>query len=199
MKSLINLYGAVLLVLIAVVAEAPGHGSKVSSVKGSRGGHFTDESLIMPRDNAGHSPYLVINIAAGRISLRTADSVLLDVPCSAGSGATLRDSPTSRVWNFSTPTGVFEVTAKAEDPIWRKPDWAYLEEGLPVPGDPALRLEEDQLGGYSIDLGDGLYIHGTVYTRLLGMNATHGCIRVADEDLEKIYRIVEVGTPVFIL
>ena len=144
------------------------------------------------------SAYLVINVDAGRICLRTADSVLLDVPCSAGSGAVLRDPATGRVWEFTTPTGIFSVKTKAENPLWHKPDWAYLEEGLPVPVDPAQRVVEDELGGFSIDLGDGLYIHGTLYTRLLGMNVTHGCIRVADEDLVEIYHAVEVGTPVYI-
>jgi len=182
-----TLYGAALLVLIATAAEAPGFLNQPPPASEVYLGNLVDES-----------PYIVVNIAAGRISLRTADSVLLDAPCSAGSGGKLRDPATGRVWNFATPTGVFSVTAKAENPIWNKPDWAYIEEKLTIPDDPAQRLEEDQLGGYSLNLGEGLYIHGTVYTRLLGMNVTHGCIRVADEDLERIYQAVKVGTPVFI-
>ncbi len=87
----------------------------------------------------------------------------------------------------------------AENPIWRKPDWAFLQNGLTPPTNPEDRLAANELGDYSLDLGDGLYIHGTLYTRLLGMNVTHGCIRVGDEALEQIYRTVAIGTPVFIM
>lgn len=189
--------GVAPLVLLILAADAPG----LRGTLPAPGGQNTDcLSDVSPAANPlnDRSPFITINVAAGRISLRTADTVLLDGPCSAGSGAERRDPATGRVWSFTTPTGVFQITAKAENPIWKKPDWAYIEEDLPLPENPAERLTAGELGGYSLNLGGGLYIHGTLYTRLLGMNVTHGCIRVGDDDLEKIYHAVEIGTPVYI-
>lgn len=193
---------AITIVLILIVGgtavEAPGGRREYFTQNKGETRQATALKFAATDGQEWDSPYLVINLAAGRICLRSEDSVYLDAPCSAGSGAKYRDPQTGRVWNFATPTGVFAITAKAEDPLWRKPDWAYLEEGSAVPTEPAERLIENYLGGYSLAFGDGYYIHGTVYTRLLGMNVTHGCVRVADEHLENIYQIVEIGTPLII-
>jgi len=50
-------------------------------------------------------------------------------------------------------------------------------------------VEAGVLGDYALGFGQGYFIHGTLYTRLLGRNVTHGCIRVADKDLEKSSRL----------
>ncbi|MBV9109460.1 MAG: L,D-transpeptidase [Gemmatimonadetes bacterium] len=54
------------------------------------------------------------------------------------------------------------------------------------------------LGHFKLDTGDGIMIHGTDDPLAIGFPATHGCIRVADEPLEELYREVDVGTPVYI-
>ena len=41
-------------------------------------------------------------------------------------------------------------------------------------------------------------IHGTLYTRLLGRNVTHGCIRLGKEDLRAVWAAAPIGTPVYI-
>jgi L,D-transpeptidase YbiS len=33
---------------------------------------------------------------------------------------------------------------------------------------------------------------------MLGQSVTHGCIRLGDEDLEKVYNAVQIGTPVYL-
>jgi hypothetical protein len=55
-----------------------------------------------------------------------------------------------------------------------------------------------ELGRYKLDLGDAYYLHGTPYQASIGTAATHGCIRLRDEDIEYLYRTVAVGTPVFL-
>lgn len=54
------------------------------------------------------------------------------------------------------------------------------------------------LGRFKLDLGDGYLIHGTnAYTvDSIGHGASHGCIRMHDGDLERLYELVPVGTPV---
>jgi len=74
-----------------------------------------------------------------------------------------------------------------------------LEEGLPVPSArSSKRIDQYTLGDYSLSLGDGYMIHGTLYQRRLGYGETHGCVRVGDADLEVIYKTLNKGSKVFI-
>ncbi|MEW5995906.1 MAG: L,D-transpeptidase, partial [Candidatus Zixiibacteriota bacterium] len=143
-------------------------------------------------------PYIVIDRYANKLYLRTADKVLLTADCSTGSGAELVDSTGARYWKFDTPRGVFTVHSKLENPWWRKPDWFFIEENQPTPKDERQRLDSDMLGDYAIGFGDGYYIHGTIYMRLLGVSVTHGCVRLAAADLRELYYQTRIGTPIFI-
>lgn len=62
----------------------------------------------------------------------------------------------------------------------------------------ANRRIEGELGAYKLDLGNGYLIHGTPHKTSIGTAASHGCIRVGDEDLEYLYRNVPIGTRVYI-
>ncbi|CAN5746501.1 hypothetical protein BH23GEM7_BH23GEM7_33670 [soil metagenome] len=55
-----------------------------------------------------------------------------------------------------------------------------------------------ELGAYKLDMGDSYLLHGTPHKDSIGTAATHGCIRLHDEDLEYIYRNIPVGTAVYI-
>jgi len=54
------------------------------------------------------------------------------------------------------------------------------------------------LGTRRLDLGDGYGIHGTDHPESIGKAASHGCVRLRNEDIEKLYDMVPVGTPVYI-
>lgn len=149
-------------------------------------------------DRARHQPYIVIDRYSNRLFLRTADSVLLDLKCSTGSGGVLLDSTTGRLWKFDTPAGVYTVHSMLENPWWRKPDWAYVEERQPIPKHESERLDNQMMGDYAIGFGDGYYIHGTIYERLLGIAVTHGCVRLAAGGLEDLYERVRIGTLIFV-
>lgn len=140
--------------------------------------------------------FVVVDTASNRLYLRKGDQVLLDAKCSTGSGLKLVTD--QREWTFQTPRGGFRVISKTKNPVWRKPDWAFLEEGEPPPTNEADRFERGVLGDYALGIGDGYFIHGTLYSRLLGRNVTHGCIRLGEEDLEFLARNVPMGTRVFI-
>lgn len=60
------------------------------------------------------------------------------------------------------------------------------------------RKVEGELGKYRLLLGDGYLLHGTPYKESIGLAATHGCVRMRDEDIEWLYEHVPVGTKVFI-
>jgi L,D-transpeptidase YbiS len=142
--------------------------------------------------------YVVIDRTHNKLYLRRGRDVVLVAICSAGSGATLVDPNGRREWTFATPRGRFTVMAKREAPVWRKPDWAFVEEGRPVPADPRERLEYGSLGEYALDLGDGYMIHGTLYEKLLGRSVSHGCVRLGRDALRQVYAATRVGSPVYV-
>lgn len=142
---------------------------------------------------------VVVDTARNRLSIQRQQEVVLDAIASTGSG-TILDKPGGGrdQWVFDTPRGEFSVQSKLTDPVWVKPDWAFIEEGLTVPKNAADRVEEGVLGEYALGFGKGYFIHGTLYTRLLGKNVTHGCIRLNDADLKRVYQLARVGTPIII-
>lgn len=150
------------------------------------------------RRKVPRGPWIVIDQTHNRLRLMRGDDTVLDAPCSAGSGMVLKEGSGGRVWVFDTPRGRFEVLSRLERPVWRKPDWAFVEEGEPIPKDPGDRLEYGSLGEYALYFGNGYMIHGTLYERLLGRPVSHGCVRLGREPLREVYRQAPLGTPVYI-
>jgi L,D-transpeptidase YbiS len=150
-------------------------------------------ALLTPR-----IPYLVVNTSENRIRVMSGDKIIHEGVCSTGSYVLLKAAD-ERQWVFFTPRGRFQILGKRVNPVWAKPDWAFIEEGLPVPplGSPE-RFEAGVLGEYALELGDGYLIHGTLYKRMLGMPVTHGCVRLDDDDLRVVYRNLQIGSKVFI-
>lgn len=62
----------------------------------------------------------------------------------------------------------------------------------------ANRRIEGELGAYKLELGDGYMLHGTPHQDSIGRAATHGCIRLRDEDVEYLFRNVPVGARVYL-
>ena len=148
--------------------------------------------------SAPEGVYIIVDTAGNRLFLKNGSRLLREAVVSCGSGAFLKDPQKRRVWEFDTPHGVFSVETKYTKPVWTKPDWAFIEEGEEIPKTVKGRIEPGVLGDYSLGFGNGYYIHGTLYTRLLGRNVTHGCIRVGDEDLKAIFAAADIGTKIFI-
>jgi lipoprotein-anchoring transpeptidase ErfK/SrfK len=143
--------------------------------------------------------YIVVDTAENLLYLKDGPRIILKATISAGSGSILIEPSGERKWIFETPRGEFTIRSKIVKPAWVKPDWAFIEEGKPIPKNLRDRVEEGMLGDYALGFGDGYFIHGTLYTRLLGKNITHGCIRVGDQDLKTLFQSVPLGTKVFIL
>ena len=142
--------------------------------------------------------YIVIDTGRNRLYLKRGSGQIREAVISAGSGSILKDPAGKRQWIFDTPRGEYHVQTKYRAPAWTKPDWAFIEEGEAIPKDPRKRVEEGVLGDYALGFGNGYFIHGTLYTRLLGRNVTHGCIRVGDSDLKTVYSAAGVGTGIYI-
>lgn len=142
--------------------------------------------------------YIVVDTGRNRLCLKKGNKTIREAVISAGSGSILKDPAGKRQWIFDTPRGEYHVQTKYLAPAWTRPDWAFIEEGEAIPKDPRKRVEEGVLGDYALGFGNGYFIHGTLYTRLLGRNVTHGCIRVGDRDLKTVYSAAGVGTRIYI-
>lgn len=106
--------------------------------------------------------------------------------------------------DWETPLGVTTVVAKVRKPTWYPPQSIrdqHAREGTPLPASVPPG-PDNPLGDYALRLGipGGAYlIHGTNKPVGVGMQITHGCIRMYPEDIESLFRRVEVGTPVRIV
>ena len=95
-----------------------------------------------------------------------------------------------------TAAGRYEIVEKDVDPTWHAPNKAWAGElaGQTIPAsDPRNPLEARWMGFH-----DGQGIHGTEDVDSLGTAASHGCIRMAVPDVKRLYREVDVGTPLFL-
>jgi lipoprotein-anchoring transpeptidase ErfK/SrfK len=143
--------------------------------------------------------YIVINTTENRFHLYQNKKVIRDGFCSSGSYTMLQSSSGNKKWIFKTPKGKYWIHGKTTNPVWKRPDWSFVEEGLPIPPkDDFSRYEYGVLGDYALAIGDGYLIHGTIYKRFLGMPVTHGCVRLNDEDLKVIYNTLNIGSKVYI-
>lgn len=143
---------------------------------------------------------VLVDISRHRLFVKEGDRILHAAIASTGSGKTLVDPRNpERTWTFETPKGTFSVQSKLEKPVWIRPDWAFIEQGNPVPGKMADRLQPGVLGQYALGFGNGYFIHGALYSNLLGQDVTHGCIQLHADDLQYVFEAVQLGTPIIII
>lgn len=68
---------------------------------------------------------------------------------------------------------------------------------IPPFGSPQRKIPRI-LGTHRLILGDGYLIHGTPEEDSIGEEASHGCVRMFNRDVERLYGLVGEGTAVFI-
>jgi lipoprotein-anchoring transpeptidase ErfK/SrfK len=141
--------------------------------------------------------YVVIALDEHRLYLMEDERVIWSAVVGTGTGTRLEGA--GQKWDFSTPRGMFRIQLKEKNPVWRVPDWAFIERGVPIPPlDSPDRLEEGMLGTTALYLEEDIAVHGTNKPELLGQSVSHGCIRMTNEAARRLYHEVEVGTPVII-
>lgn len=107
--------------------------------------------------------------------------------------------------DWKTPLGKTSVARKVKDPSWHPPESIRREHA--ANGDPLPEIvppgPHNPLGAYALYLNlPGEYrIHGTDIDKIygIGMQITHGCVRMYPEDIAQLYQSVAVGTPVYIV
>lgn len=160
----------------------------------------------VPRDGAARyrdppvnvdGRYVVISLDEHMLHVMEDERVIWSAIVGTGTGTRLEGA--GQKWDFSTPRGMFRVQLKEKDPIWRVPDWAFVERGEPIPPmDDPRRQEEGMLGTTALYLEEDIAVHGTNNPELLGQPVSHGCIRMTNEAVRRLYHEVEIGTPVII-
>jgi lipoprotein-anchoring transpeptidase ErfK/SrfK len=99
---------------------------------------------------------------------------------------TLRSYSVATGKDNSTPVGTFKITDKLENPTW------YKSGAVKKPGEADNQLGTRWMGWDLAHYG----IHGTIAPESIGTQATAGCVRMKNEDVEELYRLVPSGTPV---
>jgi L,D-transpeptidase ErfK/SrfK len=100
---------------------------------------------------------------------------------------------------WATPLGSFHVISRATDPPWVPPlsvRRQHEKDGHPLPAvvPPG---PDNPLGRHAVRLNRPSYlIHGTNKPAGIGLRATHGCIRLFPEDIERLYEQLPPGTKV---
>lgn len=94
-----------------------------------------------------------------------------------------------------TPVGKFVIKEKVYHPTWLPPKSDWAKDAKPIPPGPGNPLGTRWLG---FDWG-GVGIHGTNAPWTVGTAASHGCLRMVTGQVEELFELVEVGTPVVVL
>lgn len=100
--------------------------------------------------------------------------------------------------DYRTPVGYYQVEKRAKNPTWTLPSSPWVEEedwGKVIPGgDP-----RNPIVARWIQLTNtGVGIHGTAARDSIGTAASHGCIRMLEEDVIELFDQVPKGTIVHI-
>lgn len=90
--------------------------------------------------------------------------------------------------NNCTPVGSFKIVNKIMDPVW------YTEKAI-VPAESPDNVLGSRWMGFNLP---GYGIHGTTSPEKIGQQATRGCVRMINAEVEELYKIIPVGTEVTI-
>ncbi|WKE66504.1 L,D-transpeptidase family protein [Gallaecimonas kandeliae] len=105
---------------------------------------------------------------------------------------------------LDSPLGQTAVVSKQKDPVWTPTKGTHerlAEQGQSIP-DKVPAGPDNPLGKYALRLGfkGGQYlIHGTNLDVGVGMRVSAGCIRLMPDNIEELFQMVPVGTPVRIV
>lgn len=133
---------------------------------------------------------IIINTAAMRLYYFPDPNTVVTYPIAVG----------KRGW--STPRGYTRIVAKKKHPTWTPPPSIIREAARR--GRKLRKVyragPNNPLGTRALRLGiPGILIHGTNKPWTIGQRRSHGCIRMRRQDVESLFDMVSVGTPVRII
>ena len=136
--------------------------------------------IYLPGEEYASSIRLIIRLGDRRVYVYDGEELKDSYPIAIGKQG------------WETPAGNYEVLNMKEEPAWEHP-WT----GEVVPPGP-----DNPLGlrwiGFWTDGRNFIGFHGTPDEETVGEAASHGCIRMLNDDVLALYSQVEVGTPVIV-
>ncbi len=145
-----------------------------------------DNRHIVP---AGVDDGIVVNLPQRRLFLFRNGALLQSYPVAVGSGG------------WRTPAGEFSIQSMEVDPTWDVPKSIQAEmasKGKPVVAKVAPG-PSNPLGSRWIAINGAIGIHGTNAPSSIFKLTTHGCIRMATEDVEHLFEQVMKGDRVSVI
>jgi len=97
--------------------------------------------------------------------------------------------------SYPTPVGNFEIVTMQRNPWWYPPQSDWAEGAEPIPPGPGNPLGTRWMGLSAPLVG----IHGTPDPASIGYSASHGCIRMQNDEVTALYPLVPVGTHVLVV
>lgn len=134
--------------------------------------------LFLPVPNPVADTHLVISLGDRRVYVYDQDQVKTSFPIAIGRGG------------WETPTGEFQVMQMIRDPRWEHPFT-----GVIVPAGGTNPLGSRWIGFWS-DGTNTIGFHGTPNESSVGQAVSHGCVRMYNRDVQALFEMVAVGTPV---
>jgi L,D-transpeptidase ErfK/SrfK len=98
----------------------------------------------------------------------------------------------------SSPRGRTKIVAKRTNPTWRPTASLRAEDpDLPASVPPG---PDNPLGSHALYLGwRTILLHGTNRPYGIGRRASHGCFRLSDSNVERLFKEAPIGTPVLVI
>ncbi|WNZ24433.1 L,D-transpeptidase [Leptolyngbya sp. NK1-12] len=132
-----------------------------------------DFSRYEPQDQ---TVYVVLRLGQRKVYVYQGQKVVASYPVAIGRP------------EFPTPTGEFKVFEMIVNPAWQSP-WTGEIEPPGIDGSLGLRWI-----GFA-EMSNGVIgFHGTPNVASIGRAASHGCVRMRNEDIVKMYELIKVGT-----
>jgi hypothetical protein len=123
--------------------------------------------------SVGDSISVDLNLPAYRLTVRAGDSIVGEFGVAIGARS------------FPTPLGEFLLRKVELNPAWIPPesDWARGRKPMPPgPGNP--------MGRAKLEFHPTYYLHGTPEPESVGSAASHGCVRLRNEDVLALARLL---------
>lgn len=130
---------------------------------------------ILPEASEIH---LVLKISERRVYVYNGETLMKSYPVAVGRPG------------WETPTGSFKVLNMIEHPGWTNP-----LTGAQMPPGPDNPLGERWIAFWT-DGTNSIGFHGTPNPESVGRAASHGCVRMFNQNVRELYSLVQVGTPV---
>jgi L,D-transpeptidase ErfK/SrfK len=124
---------------------------------------------------------LVLRVGERRVYVYRGDEVQASYPVAVGKSG------------WETPTGDFEVLGMLQNPGWTNPFTGEVV--APGPQNP---LGERWIAFWT-DGRNFVGFHGTPNRESVGRAASHGCVRMYNEDIRELFELVQVGTSVTVV